>query len=109
MIDRETAKKEVEESCGKGWLTLVEILYDNIPTEVSITEIFQKYGKLEIRYEGESKHFEELARNLSYISEKICEICGKSGGYSIIDGWETTLCDFHFNTSKAKKKYRKQE
>lgn len=109
MIDKETAKKNIQEHCGEGWLLLIDIVYDNIPEGIIITEVFQKYAALEIRYEGENKHFEELLDNVKYISEKICEVCGKSAGYTIIDGWETTLCNEHFNSAKTKNKYRKND
>lgn len=107
MLKLEEAKKFISEHCGDGWLTLVDIVYDNLPTEIVIKEVFQKYGSLEIRYEGEDDEFEYLVSNVNFISKKICEMCGKSGGYSIIDGWETTLCKVHHDKSEAKKKYRK--
>ncbi len=105
-MNKETARKGIKETCGDGWLTLVDIVYDNIPADIEITEVFQKWGGLEIRYDGENKLFEELVDNVNYMSKKICEICGKSGGYAIVDGWETTLCDLHYNNSDAKDKYR---
>jgi hypothetical protein len=38
----------------------------------------------------------------------MCEVCGKSGDSTIMDGWETTLCDQHYKESDAKVKYRKE-
>lgn len=85
------------------------MVYDNVPSTIIIKEVFQKWAKLEIRFEGEDKEFEDLVNKVHYMSEKICEICSESGGYTIIDGWETTLCDQHYDASTAKKKYKKGE
>ena len=30
-MDRESAKKHITETCGLGWLNLVDIIYDNKP------------------------------------------------------------------------------
>lgn len=108
MLSREKAKQGIKESCGDGWLILVDVVYDNLPSNIKINEVFQKWAGLEIRFEGEDEEFEELVLNVRYISEKICEICGKSGEFTIIDGWDTTLCRLHFDKSDAKKKYRKE-
>lgn len=109
MLDRDAAKKHILETCGAGWLTLVDVLYDNRPDGVVITEVFQKWGGLKVSYDGESEHFEELADNVYKISEHLCEVCGNSGGYTIIDGWETTLCEAHYHASQAKQKYRRSD
>ena len=107
MIDRETAIAHLINHNHRGWITLVEIIFDNQPPNIIITEVFQKWAGLEIRYEGVNEEFDELVDNVRFISKKVCEICGKSGNYSIIDGWETTLCETHYNSAEAKKKYRK--
>jgi hypothetical protein len=40
-MDRESAKKHIKETCGSGWLNLIEIVYDNKPENIEITEVFQ--------------------------------------------------------------------
>ncbi len=109
MLSKEEAKKFIENTCGKGWLTLVDILYDNCPENIVITEVFQKYSGLEVRFEGRDENFEYLKESLNTVSQKMCEICGQSGEYTIINGWETTLCELHFDESDAKEKYRKED
>ena len=108
MLDKELAKKQIKEHCGDGWLFLVDIIYDNAPNQIKINEIFQKWAGLEIRFEGTDAEFNELVENVNFMSKRICEKCGKSGAYSIIDGWETTLCDLHYKKSNGKKKYRRE-
>lgn len=105
-MTKEEAIAHINETCGNGWINLVEILYDNKPENIEIQCVFQKWAGLSVDYEGEDVHFEELTDVIYSISQKMCEICGKSGGYTIIDGWETTLCDFHFKDSPAKEKHR---
>ena len=106
MLNRKEAKKFIEDTSGKGWLVLVDIVYDNCPEEIIITEVFQKYSGLTVRFEGRNEKFEYLLSSLNTVSKKICEICGQSGDYSIINGWETTLCESHHEESTATKKYR---
>lgn len=109
MIDKETAKKHIKETCGEGWLILVDIVFDNTPEDIVITEVFQKYGRLEISYDGENGLFEDLVDTVFCISEKMCEICGQSCNYTIIDGIVTALCDLHYNNSDATTKYRTEK
>ena len=107
MIDRKAAIGHLNKYNHKGWVNLVDIIYDNLPPDIIITEIFQKWAGLEVRYDGENDEFNNLVENIEFISKKMCEICGKSGDYSIIDGYETTLCEIHHNSSDGKRKYRK--
>jgi hypothetical protein len=104
-MDKESARNHINATCGAGWLNLVDIAYDNKPEDIEIIEVFQKYAGLKITYEGENETFQELTDLIYHISQKMCEICGKSGDYTIIDGWETTLCNEHFSASDAKEKY----
>ncbi len=108
-LNRENAKAWILETCGEGWLNLVDIAYDNIPEGLIITEVFQKWGALVIRYEGENEIFEELVNNIKFISEHCCEICGKSARQAILDGWETAVCRVHFELSDAREKYNPWE
>ena len=108
-MNRAEAQKHISETCGQGWFTLVEILYDNKPESIEITAVFQKWAGLKVDYEGEDVHFEELAETVYSISQKMCEKCGASGNYTMIDGWETTLCNRHYAESEAKQKYREEK
>ena len=105
-MNRESAIEHIEETSGKGWFNLIDIIFDNKPEDIEITEVFQKWAALKVRYEGENENFEFLIDNIYHISQKMCEVCGLSGSYSIIDGWETTLCNTHFNDSNAENKHR---
>lgn len=107
--NRDIAKKHIRETCGEGWLNLVDILFDNKPEGISITEVFQKWGGLKVSYTGENIHFEELADTVYHISEKMCEVCGASARCCIMDGWETALCDRHYQESDAREKYREEK
>jgi hypothetical protein len=108
-MNKKAAKDGIAENCGNGWLTLVDIIFDNKPDHIEITEVFQKYSGLHVRYQGEDSYFDELLSAIDTISRKMCEVCGNSGGHTIVDGWETTLCDHHYNSSDAKEKYREEK
>lgn len=105
-MDRESAKDHISKTCGAGWLNLIDIVYDNKPPEIEITEVFQKWGGLSVHYHGENMLFDELTDMIYYMSQKMCEKCGLSGRLSIIDGWETTLCHQHHEEITGKEKYR---
>lgn len=107
-MDRETALAHILSTCGEGWLTLVEIIYNNKPSEVKIQMVFQKWGGLKVEYVGENELYEELLDCIYEISQKMCEVCGKSAGITVIDGWETTLCKAHFDTNDSLQKYRSE-
>jgi len=104
-LDIESAKKNIAETCGTGWFNLIDIVFDNKPENIEITEVFQKWAGLKICYIGENGTFEELVNEIYYISQKMCEICGKNGKLTTIDGWETTLCKNHFDKIIAKEKH----
>jgi len=97
IINREDSKKWIEETCGKGWLNLIDIIYDNKPEHIAINEVFQKWGALTVRYNGEDRMFEALIDNVEYISKKMCEKCGLSGEETVLGGHVETLCEDHFN------------
>ena len=106
MVSHENAKNHISETCGKGWLTFVDIIYDNLTSEITINSVAQKYGGLKVDYIGENENFKYLTENIYYLSQFTCEKCGKSAKKSIIDDWETTLCDLHFGLIESKVKFR---
>ena len=108
-LEKENAKAWILETCGEGWLNLLDIAYDYLPEDLIITEVFQKWGGLKISFEGENEIFEELTDTIYNISQKICEICGKSARQAILDGWETAICREHFELSDAREKYNPWE
>lgn len=108
-MDREAAKEWILKTCGEGWLNLVDIIFDNKPENIEITVVFQKWAGLKVDFVDEDEIFEELLDTVYSISQKMCEKCGKSGRKTIIDGWETTLCDQHYLTTEGTKKYRTEK
>ncbi len=102
-INREQAKKWIQETCGSGWLNLVDIIYDNKPNHINIYEVFQKWGALTIRYYGEDADFEYLVETIDSISKKMCEKCGKSAEEADVGGHTETLCVEHFDEAPYKK------
>jgi len=105
-MTREEAKAPFLETEELGWLNFIDIIFDNQPQEIKITEVFQKWARLEVRYEGKNEQFKELLDMIQYLSQYCCEKCGKSGRHSIIEGWEMTLCDAHYAEVEADQKYR---
>jgi hypothetical protein len=104
--NREEVKKHFESHGDTGWHTLIDIIYDQKPDHIAITEVFEKYAWLEVRYEGEDENYDDLINAIKTISQCMCQVCGESGRHSLINGWETTLCDKHFESSDAIEKMR---
>lgn len=104
--NREAVKKHFENNGTTGWFVLLDIVYDHKPEQVTITEVFEKYAGLEVRYSGEDEDYSYLLNAVRTISEHLCQVCGASGKQALIDGWETTLCDEHFECSDARTKIR---
>ena len=105
-MDREAAKEWITKNEGTGWLTLIDIMYDNKPESIEITAVFNKWAGLKVDFIGEDVIFEELLETIYSISEKMCAICGKSGRHAVIDDIETTLCDQHYNFIEGTEKHR---
>ncbi|WP_343632954.1 hypothetical protein [Fluviicola sp.] len=105
-MNREDIKKHFESNGYTGWHTLIDIVYDRKPDHIEIKEVFEKYAWLEVRYNGEDEDYKYLLQAIKTISECMCQVCGESGGHSLIDGWETTLCDKHFESADAALKLR---
>jgi hypothetical protein len=96
MITREEAKAYLTEIDSAGWLRLIDLLYDKLPPEIEITEVFQKWGHFEVRYKGENEKFRKYLYVLKRISERMCERCGKLATETIVGSLVETLCKEHF-------------
>jgi hypothetical protein len=108
MYTRENAKADITDSCGEGWLPLVDEVYDKVPQHISILLAYQKYAGLKFDTEGSDEAFEKLLDDVYERSRCICEICGSAGDHSIINGWETALCTYHYHAAPAPK-YRQAD
>lgn len=102
-MTRSEARAWIEETCGVGWLTLVDRAYDALPPGTTIVQAFQKWGALRFDVDGEDEAFEAVLAAIEDESLETCERCGAPGGLTIIDGWETTLCDADFDRAPGPK------
>lgn len=94
-MDRATAKLYIEETCGRGWLHLVDDIFDNAPEGVVIGQVFQKYGHLHVSYDGYHEKFERYLLEMEDISAHVCERCGEPGEEKLHGGWSTARCPRH--------------
>jgi hypothetical protein len=97
----ENAQEHILEYHGLGWLNLVEILYENKPDNIEITDVYQKWAGLYVNYTGANDRFEELTDAIYLLSRNMCEVCGKSAQIAIIDNWEIALCKEHIDNSSS--------
>lgn len=103
MVAREKAKQWVSENHGKGWLPLVDKVYDGLPAHVDITEISERWGQLIFKSDPADPDFEDFLSDIQYESEHICELCGNAGYSMVVENWERALCNPCFHTFKDPK------
>lgn len=88
-------------ACGPGWGDLIEGLNEVLDmwgTELTFTDIKEKYGELRASYFGDDQggRVDELMEAAEEISQSLCEVCGarakvRQGPL----GWISTTCDEH--------------
>ncbi|NHZ35846.1 hypothetical protein [Massilia rubra] len=94
-MDRAEAKQWIEQTCGAGWLPLVDEVFDKVPPGIVIDEVFQKWARLVVRCTPYDEAFESYLHDIEWLSAEICEICGKPGEEKMHDGWMITRCPRH--------------
>jgi hypothetical protein len=80
-------------SVGEGWSGLINMLYDNKPKDVVVTDVKEKYGTLRFYVASCSEEFYKLIDEAEDKSATICEFCGEDGETRFDLGWYKTLCD----------------
>jgi len=84
----------------EGWDHIVErvlsliqwdIKYNNMPN-VEILQIKEKFGRLEIYFQGGDERTSGIIDLARHISLKTCEICGSTSNIGQTKGWIKTLC-----------------
>ena len=70
-MGRQEAKEWISKACGKGWLKLVDDVYDKLPEGIEIIQAYQKWAGLNF---DTTEH-----ENLDMIS--LCEIDLQQGDY----------------------------
>lgn len=92
---RESAKKWISETCGEGWLPLVDEAYDNLPKDIDITDVYQKWAGLHFDTSEGNEAFDMYLFDIQEKSESICEKCGSTASHYVISGWEYARCIKH--------------
>jgi len=83
---------------GKGWEHLVRRVYNakiGLGIPVGILQVKEKWGGLRIYADYYIKEIEEVIREVSEESLKICEKCGAPAGLVKKGTWYQTLCEAH--------------
>ena len=94
-MNRDEAKNWILESCGAGWLTLVDQIYDELPERVEVLSVYQKWAELHCDTSREDEVFDKALSGIQNKSRSMCEICGEKGSHYIIDFCETVRCEKH--------------
>ena len=94
-MNRTEAKNWIKQTCGEGWLHLVDQVFDNLPSDISVTQTYQKYAALKFDIEPYNEEFEICLEQIEEQSLNTCEKCGSKGGRYIVNNWEHTRCAEH--------------
>lgn len=94
-MNRDEAKSWIKKTCGEGWLHLVDQVFDNLTSEASVTQAYQKYAALMFDINPYSEDFEKFLEQIEEKSLSTCEKCGSKGYRHIISNWEHTRCAVH--------------
>jgi hypothetical protein len=86
--------------CGPGWYPLIyetldaiQLVVDRDGLDLEVAEIKEKYGALRIYMSGYVPEVEEIIKEATRKSLKICEVCGESGERIDRSGWLMTRCN----------------
>ena len=94
-MTRQEAKDWISKTCGEGWLSLVDNVFDRVPNDIEITQVYQKWAGLHFDTSKENELFERYLMEIQEISEATCEKCGEKGDHYVIQNWEYTRCKKH--------------
>ena len=94
-MDRLEARRWIEETCGEGWLHLVDSVYDHIGEKYEVTSVYQKWGALRFDISPWDDEIDSFLESISDKSLTTCEVCGANGKESRINDWVHTRCESH--------------
>jgi len=85
---------------GNGWFWLLNNLLDTIQSyiknnnkpNISITQIKEKFGGLNVYYTGGDELIDGMVWFAEHLSYSICEFCGTNVGVGRTSGWIYTIC-----------------
>jgi hypothetical protein len=95
MMNKTRAMSWINEVCGAGWLPLVEEVFDQLPADVQVEQVYQKYGSLRFDLIPRRCEFASYVKSVEERSLGMCEICGEPGTEKIVDCWVRTRCETH--------------
>lgn len=86
--------------CGPGWYPLIYETLDKIRAivdrdglDLEVTEIKEKFGELRIYTSSYTDEIYKIIQKASEKSIQTCEICGKYGALTEVNGWWMTRCE----------------
>ena len=94
-MNQQESIKWIKKTCGEGWAPLVEKLYAELPIDISVTSIYQKWGALMFDAKPWNETVEKLHDEIEELSLQICEVCGQPGKRTKINEWVHTRCGKH--------------
>ena len=104
---------------GEGWQPIIFSLSSCIQShldwvnrnslevaQVKVTQIKEKFGGLRFYYDGGDDYIDGLVSMAELWASNTCEVCGNKGRTRSLS-WVRTLCDEHYEETKAKIAHRK--
>jgi hypothetical protein len=89
------ALRDAAMAIGRGWYSLVQDLFEQLPRDVVVSRIKEKDGELQVflvRYPAGS---DEAIWRATALSRYTCAACGEPGKVVDHRGWMKAVCDVH--------------
>lgn len=83
---------DAKAAVGPGWERLVDIVFDNLPSDVVVLDVKEKFGGLRVAVSACSQELDTFLDTIEDLSLGLCEHCGQPGRPRD-DSWIKTLCD----------------
>jgi len=94
-MNKQEARDWISKTCGEGWLSLVDEVFNVLPDDTEVKAIYQKWGALNFDVSNWNEQVQSLHDHIENQSLKTCEVCGKFGVLVEIEDWSHTRCTIH--------------
>ena len=108
-MDRQDARRSLEELELEGWLDLLDSVYDYIGDKYEVVDVSAKWAQILITVSPSDGQVERFLSSIEQQSLSTCEICGALGEQVLIDTWLHTRCEIHAKPQNRKVDTQRQK
>jgi hypothetical protein len=89
------ALRDAAMAIGRGWYSLVQDLFEQLPRDAVVSGIKEKDGELQVFLIGYPAGSDESIWRATQLSRYTCAECGEPGKVVAHRGWTKAVCDVH--------------